>query len=153
MALYLVQHGAALSRQDDPERGLSAEGEKKVRLIGEVAANYGVNVEGIFHSGRKRALQTAELLAQALNPQKGCTARDDIGPMDDVASFATGLRNGSNLMFVGHLPFMEKLVSELVTGSAEYTPFKFQNGGIVCLDREEGEKYWYVKWALMPDIS
>jgi phosphohistidine phosphatase len=47
---------------------------------------------------------------------------------------------------------MERLVSRLTTGSAEHTVFKFQNGGIVCLDRAV-EGRWYIKWALMPKIG
>lgn len=153
MAVYLVQHGMALAKEDDPERGLSMEGIEKVRLIAEVARNYAVKVESILHSGKKRALQTAEIFAQTLEPQNGCKVQAGIGPLDDVSALAAELKIESNTMFVGHLPFMERLVSELVTGTPDFRPFKFQNGGIVCLDKDDGDKHWYVKWALMPNIS
>lgn len=153
MAVYLVQHGLARAKEEDPERSLSVEGADKVRLIAEVAANYAVTVDTILHSGKKRAEQTAEIFAQALKPANGCGVQAGIGPKDDVTVLAAGLLPQSNTMYVGHLPFMEKLVSELVTGTVEYTPFRFQNGGIVCLDQDEGELHWYVKWALMPNIS
>jgi phosphohistidine phosphatase len=51
------------------------------------------------------------------------------------------------------LPFMEKLTSYLVVGSDEYPIFKFQNGGIVCLDKEPDSKRWIIKWTLMPNIG
>ena len=57
-----------------------------------------------------------------------------------------------NLMLVGHLPFMERLTSHLITGSSENLVFKFQNGGIVCLDQDPGTDTWFIKWALMPNI-
>lgn len=56
-------------------------------------------------------------------------------------------------MLVGHLPFMERLTSTLITGSSERLVFKFQNGGIVCLDREADQPAWFIKWALMPKIQ
>ncbi|WP_163337725.1 phosphohistidine phosphatase SixA [Desulfopila sp. IMCC35008] len=151
MAIYLVQHGLSLSENEDSERSLSGQGVADVRLIGGVACNYKVVVDTIFHSGKKRARQTAELLAEFLNPKNGCSKRDGLGPMDDVISFADELHCDSDMMFVGHLPFMEKLVSVLITGSSDYKPFKFQNGGIVCLDRD-GDG-WHVKWALMPNVG
>ncbi len=56
-------------------------------------------------------------------------------------------------MYVGHLPFMERMASYLTTGNPDLKIFKFQNGGIVCLDKDENDQYWYIKWALMPDVS
>ncbi len=41
MALYLVQHGKSLSKDQDPQKGLSEEGAVETRRIAEVAANYG----------------------------------------------------------------------------------------------------------------
>lgn len=151
MAIYLVQHGLSLPKDDDPERSLSEQGVADVRQIGDVAAHYRVMVDTIFHSGKKRAHQTAELLADFLKPENGCCQKDGLAPMDDVVSFSMDIKSDSNLMYVGHLPFLEKLVSVLVTGSPDFKPFKFQNGGIVCLDRD-GEG-WHVKWALMPNVG
>ncbi|WP_136797402.1 MULTISPECIES: phosphohistidine phosphatase SixA [Desulfosediminicola] len=153
MAIYLVQHGLALSQEEDPQRGLAQEGIEKVRLIADVAANYSVKVDTIFHSGKARAEQTARLMAAALEPSGGIVARAGLAPMDDVATLAMELDPASNIMLVGHLPFMERLTSLLTTGSAAFRVFKFQNGGIVCLDRDAENEKWYVKWALMPNVG
>jgi len=56
-------------------------------------------------------------------------------------------------MLVGHLPFMERLVSCLITGSPDKSIIKFQTGGIVCLDQIEKNGSWYIKWALMPKMA
>jgi len=74
-----------------------------------------------------------------------------IKPMDDVKAFAKKLDSASNTMIVGHLPFMERLVSYLTVYSLEYRVLKFQNSGIVCLDCEKED--WYIKWTLNPNIS
>jgi phosphohistidine phosphatase len=56
-------------------------------------------------------------------------------------------------MLVGHLPFMERMASCLTTGKTDYTVFKFQNGGIVCLDKLPDSDLWAIVWALMPHIG
>jgi phosphohistidine phosphatase len=48
---------------------------------------------------------------------------------------------------------MAKLASMLVVGAEQPMIFKFQNGGIVCLDRNAEAASWFIKWALMPNIS
>jgi phosphohistidine phosphatase len=153
MAIYLVQHGLSLAKEEDPARGLSTDGVEKVRLIGEVASHYSVLVKCIEHSGKARAEQTARLLATALEPVDGVWVREGIAPLDAVEPVAATLDPNQNLMLVGHLPFLERLTSFLTTGNKEHRPFKFQNGGIVCLDRDAVDEEWYVKWALMPEIS
>ena len=152
MALYIVQHGKSLSTEIDPERGLSQDGVKEVTLIANVAKGYQTQVSDIWHSGKKRAIQTAEIFASILNFREGLVEKTDLGPMDDVKTVAGAITN-NNTMIVGHLPFLEKLISYLVTGTEDFEIFKLQNGGLVCLDQTEGGVYWHIKWALMPNIS
>ena len=66
MALYLVQHGKSLSKENDPEQGLSEEGIAEVQRIANVAKGYGVKAASIKHGVKKRARQTAEIFAPAL---------------------------------------------------------------------------------------
>jgi Histidine phosphatase superfamily (branch 1) len=70
MRLYLMQHGAALAKDVDPARPLSEQGEQDVRRIAAFLARAGVGVGRIWHSGKRRAEQTAELLAAALPPPR-----------------------------------------------------------------------------------
>jgi len=153
MAIFLVQHGKSLSKDVDPERGLSSEGISEVEKIAKVARGYEVNIACIIHSGKKRAQQTAEIFAAALKPEQGVQVSTRLGPMDDVASIANTLTTRSNFMLVGHLPFMEKLTSWLITGSTKTPVFKYQNGGIVCMDQEADSGKWFIKWTLMPNIK
>jgi phosphohistidine phosphatase len=55
-------------------------------------------------------------------------------------------------MLVGHLPFMERLAALLVAGSQEKPVIRFQNAGIVCLDRDASRVNWVVRWALVPKL-
>jgi phosphohistidine phosphatase len=154
LALYLVQHGKSLPEELDPERGLSPEGAKEVLRIAEVAAMYHVRPAAIRHSGKKRARQTAEIFAGKLLGDENKTGSiSGIDPLDDVAAVAKTLETSDNSMLVGHLPFMERLTGYLVAGSAERLVFKFQNGGIVCLDKNPDMGSWFIKWTLSPRIG
>ena len=153
MALYLVQHGKSLPKDADPEKGLSEEGQSEVEMIATVARGYGVAVTGISHSGKKRARQTAEIFASALDAQDRIAERSGLNPLDDVTAVASTVSAEDNQMLVGHLPFMERLTSHLITGSIDKPVFKFQNGGIVCLDQDPESRFWFIKWTLMPHIG
>ena len=152
MAVFLVQHGVSLPKDQDPERGLSEAGIADVKRISEVAKGYEVPVVSIFHSGKKRARQTAEIFASALKPEGGVAEMAGLNPMDDVQAFSKNLSFQENIMFVGHLPFMEKLTAILITGNVNRSVFQFQNGGIVCLDQYGDQGGWVIKWTLMPHI-
>ncbi len=151
MALYLVQHGKSLSKENDPEQGLSEEGIAEVQRIANVAKGYGVKAASIKHSVKKRARRTAEIFAPALLAEGDIKEITGLKPMDDIKVIAKGLNSKDNIMLVGHLPFMERLTAYLITGSPDGEVFKFQNGGIVCMDQTAQEN-WVIKWTLMPNI-
>ena len=153
MALFLVQHGKSLSKDKDPKKGLSEEGIAETERIAKVAKGYGVHVTRITHSGKTRARQTAEIFASALEPEGGVEESKGLNPLDDVTAFAEKIDSTENCMLVGHLPFMERTTAYLITGSIEKTVFKFQNSGIVCLDKDPDTMAWVIKWTLVPNIG
>lgn len=153
MALYLVQHARALPAQEDPERGISDRGRQDAERIAGVAKGYGVRVAKIVHSGKKRAMQTAEIFARHLEPPQGVEQVSGIQPQDDVTAIAMALRAEDDWMIVGHMPFVSKLASYLVIGQVEPTIFRFQNGGVVCLEEVPPQPSWVIKWALMPTVD
>ncbi len=153
MALYLVQHGQSLPKDVDPDQGLSEKGVAETERIAEVAKNYHINVGKILHSVKTRARKTADILASALNPTESVKEVEGLKPMDDVAAFAASLSPDTNTLLVGHLPFMERMTAYLVTGSIDKPVFKFQNSGIVCLDKDPETGSWVIVWTLMPNIG
>lgn len=156
MALFLVQHGLSTAKEIDPQKGLTEQGTSDTERIAEVARGYEIPVGRIIHSGKRRAKQTAEIFAKALAGDLSLDAVTGISPLDDVKIFAETIIVEDNLMVVGHLPFMQRLVSYLSTGSEEIFIYKFQNSGIVCLDQsteEDGTSEWFIKWTLNPNIS
>ena len=153
MALFLVQHGKSLPKEKDPDQGLSKEGLAETQAMAELAQENYVQVMRILHSGKKRALQTAEIFMKVLEPEAGIIRTAGLAPLDDVSAFAATLDNEEDIMVIGHLPFMEKLVSYLVSGSSERPVVKFQNSGIICLDTEDISDPWFIRWAQYPPLD
>jgi phosphohistidine phosphatase len=151
MELYLVQHGEAKPEADDPERSLTERGADAVRRMAAWAAQVGVRAAQIRHSGKRRAEQTATLLAERLDPADGVIAIEGLKPNDDVRPVAEALQaEPKPVMLVGHLPFLSRLASLLVVGNPEGGVIRFQQGGIVCLVQEEGK--WIVNWVMPPEL-
>jgi len=153
MALYLIQHGKSLPKDQDPDQGLSEDGTTETERIASQAQDYGVSVSQIRHSVKTRARQTAQILARALKLQNDIQEINGIKPMDDVAACAAKIDPDENVMLVGHLPFMERITSYLITGSIDQPLIKFQNSGIVCLAKDPETQAWIIKWTLMPKIG
>ncbi len=152
MSLYLVQHGKSVPKEIDPESPLSEEGKTAVRRIAKAAGEYRIRISQIVHSGKIRARQTAEIISTYIKPESGVRESTGLNPNDDVRSIASTIKGKDNIMLVGHLPFMERIASYLITGNTDHIVVKFQNGGIVCLDEDTEKGTWYIKWMMMPEM-
>ena len=62
MELYLMQHGEARAKEEDPDRPLTDAGQATVERVAQRAAGLGLRVDAIYHSGILRARQTAEIV-------------------------------------------------------------------------------------------
>ena len=151
MKLYLVQHGEAVSKAENPERPLSVQGESDIsRLAAFLAGD--IQVSRVIHSGRERAIQTARILAADLASGAKVEAVDGINPKDATGPFARDiLKIGEDTLVVGHLPFMAKLTNRLVTGSEDTAVAAFRPGTVVCLESvEPGD--WQIQWMLRAEL-
>lgn len=153
MNIYLVQHGKPVPKEKDPEKPLSKRGRTEVENIAGFFKNAGIHVEAIYHSGKTRARQTAEIMNSKINPGKEPQRRGGLSPLDDVRAIAEEIKQEQkDFMIVGHLPHLEKLISVLITGSDSSQVVRFQQGGVVCLRTHEAEKNWSIAWMLVPEI-
>ena len=84
MRLYLVQHDIAKSKEEDPEQHLTEEGLQEVEKVAGFIRPLGLFVNAIWHSGKARAVQTAEELAAAVKAYNGLTKHDGLAPNDPV---------------------------------------------------------------------
>lgn len=150
MSIYLVQHGAANPKEIDPEKSLSEKGIETSKFMAELAVIKKFKISKIFHSGIKRARETAEIFSKETGAE--INKKDGLAPLDSPVDIQDLINKNDDAMIIGHLPFLSKLVSLLITESQEIEIIKFQNSCIICLDRDENNK-WFIKWTLMPDIK
>ena len=74
-----------------------------------------------------------------------------MAPTDPVEPFCQELAtNGEDVILVGHLPFLGRLASRLVTGAEDQPVVSFRNSGVVCLTEDAGQ--WTMLWALTPEV-
>lgn len=152
MKLYLVQHGKAVAKEEDPERPLNDQGERDVRCMASRLGDAGVEVTRVWHSGKLRAARTAEILAKRVLSGRKIEILKGIGPNDPVAEFASDADVwDEDTLVVGHLPFMSRLVSLLTVGDAEHQLVHFSPGSVVCLEREDAH-HWVIAWMLRPEL-
>jgi phosphohistidine phosphatase len=150
MRLYLVQHGEALSKDVDPERALSDAGRADAERLARFLTPKRLTLSRVLQSGKLRAQQTAEILVGAfaldLTPEKA----SDLNPLDDPQSLLrtiAGLQE--DVLIVGHLPFLAKLVGQLLIGT-DNSLVTFEPGTLVCLERSEDR--WSVAWVVPPAL-
>ena len=152
MKVYLVRHGDAVSSGVDPKRPLSEQGRADVRKIASFIKPLGITVEHVWHSGKLRAAETAEILAESVSVEKDCSARENLGPNDDITVIADEIEAyNTNLMIVGHLPFLAYLTSQLLAGKDNSNVTTFDAGSIACLDRSDPGR-WQIEWMITPKI-
>lgn len=152
MKLYLVQHGNALSKEQDPQRPLSEKGIADLNKMADFIKPMNIAVDYLWHSEKKRAIQTAEILAGVLRVNNDIKAREGLSPNDDVNAIEKELASiDGDVMVVGHMPFLGKLTSLLLSGSETAGMVRFQQGGIVCLSYGE-ESGWQLQWMVVPEI-
>lgn len=152
MRLYLVQHGEALHKDLDPERPLSEIGSNDVKSLAQYLAARGIRVFRVAHSGKRRAQQTAALLARAIAPDVTPMATEGLDPLDPPNVLAGTLPSWrGDTVLVGHQPFMSKMLSYLLCGDEESMTAAFLPGTAVCLEGDE-EGRWDLVWMLRPEL-
>jgi phosphohistidine phosphatase len=151
MRLYLVQHGEALSADDNPARPLSEAGRRDMAGLAQFLETSGLTIPRIVHSGKLRAEETAAILASALAPTASIESQAGLAPNDSVTDFARRTKSWhEDHLVVGHLPFMDRATAYLVTRAETPGVVAFRPGSIVCLERDDDS--WRLAWMVRPEL-
>lgn len=151
MKLYLLRHGKAdwpdWDRPDD-ERPLTKEGKREVARIAKFLADLRVKPRRILSSPLPRALQTAEIAAEAL----GLEVQQEraLGKGFTATKLRALLKraSGEDLMIVGHEPDFSANIRALTGGDV-----KLGKGGIARVDLEDPAGAWRLVWLIPPKIA
>jgi phosphohistidine phosphatase len=150
--LYLIRHGEAKNKVEDPERGLTERGAANAKKAGGFLKQLQNKITLICHSGKKRAEQTARILADELGYDVPVETSEGLSPNDDISIIKKEIKEGqqSSMVIVGHLPHLSRLVSDLLTEDQYREIIHFGNVAIACLAGEN--QGWNLEWMVTPEI-
>lgn len=141
MQLYVVRHGIAIDREDpkspsDPERYLTPEGLKKTREVAQGFASLKISPNVFLSSPYVRAMQTAEIFAEALKFSKSKIKQTDVLlPGAEPSVFFRELlrtsRSEESAICFGHAPHLDELIAFALGAKKDLTQLK--KAGAACL--------------------
>ena len=160
MMLYLMQHAQAVAAEVDPARPLSPEGRAEIERVAARAAQLDLTVARIYHSGKLRARQTAEILGTALRLEESKVEElEGLGPKARAEPLARWLRVETQkqavggLALVSHLPLLDRLAALLLTGDEELSVVTIQYAALLALAPKGDGKHFVVQWLLTPELA
>lgn len=152
MKLYILRHGEALNAVEDTKRALSDTGIREVNVIADFLAHRQVKIDQIYHSGKLRAEQTAKVIAHRLALTPNLQQLSGLLPEDSIKPIAVYCNHWQqNVLLVGHLPSIARLVSELLFNQEDRPCLDFQTAAIVCLERIMTFQ-WSIAWFVHPAL-
>jgi phosphohistidine phosphatase len=155
MDLYIMRHGIAEDQSHsgaDRDRALTSEGIEKTKASAEALKNLGVEFNLILTSPYTRALETARIVAKALDCElKEFAPLAAGGNPDRVFQALTDLDSKfESLLLVGHEPDLSRLISICLSGSEDLS-LTMKKGGfcrLSCLKLAPGQAR--LEWLLAP---
>ena len=142
MKLYILRHGAAeaAAAAGDGARKLSPAGRDRIRKEAAGMRALGLEFDAILTSPLTRAVETAEIVAQAYGghpaPQVVAALSAGLSPVESVGALKPFARNKSVLV-VGHEPGLSQVASLLLTGSQNSLRLDLKKGALAALDLDE----------------
>jgi len=150
MKLYLMRHGEALSAEADPERGLSDNGKDKIEALARHLHKQQLTFQCVFHSWKKRAIQTAEIITAILSPDITLQLMENISPTDEPGLIVPEINSwDKDTLVTSHLPFLPNLVTLLTGQDVFLSAISFEAGTIICLEKGHNNT-WAIKWSSAP---
>jgi phosphohistidine phosphatase len=134
MKLYLMQHALAQPADKDPERHLSPAGIVQAKSAGRGIKRLGLGIDLIITSSKRRAHQTAALIAEAIRfPYSDIMSSEAILPDRDPKMLLDLIEKEtpeSRILVVGHQPHLANLASALMQGGI----LLIENAGLTGFD-------------------
>jgi phosphohistidine phosphatase len=140
MRLYLMRHGIAIDREDpdcpeETQRFLTPKGIERTRAAAFGLAQLGVQPEVLLTSPYLRAVQTGEIVCEALDidPKRLRTteALKSSAEPKRLIEELEGISEREVICF-GHAPQMDDFIAHAVHAGASFTSLK--KAGVACLE-------------------
>lgn len=132
MELYLMQHALAYPAEEEAERPLSPVGIDQAKAAARGIKRLGLVFDLIVTSPKRRAQQTAALIAEGVRyPYSDIMTTETVLP-DQLPQRLLDLLQkeptGSRVLVVGHMPHLAKLATTLLQGGT----LLIENAGLTC---------------------
>jgi phosphohistidine phosphatase len=156
MLLYLIRHGIAVDRTDpksppEADRPLTAKGVQKTRAAALGFSELGGKPDIFISSPYVRALQTAEIFAEALgfSPDK-IRVSDALKPAANPAEILKEIQRirAKEIACFGHAPHMDLAIAQLSGARGVFTELK--KAGAVCFEHSAPNGRWNLRWLVSP---
>jgi phosphohistidine phosphatase len=132
MKLYLMQHALAYPSDEKPERPLNPTGIEQAKSAAKGIKQLGLSFDLVVASPKRRAHQTAALVAEAVRyPYSDILTTEAALPDKEPQELLDLLQresSDSRILLVGHLPHLEKLARHLMQGG----DLLIENTGLSC---------------------
>jgi phosphohistidine phosphatase len=132
--VLLVRHGKAAPAAPggDPQRPLTDEGQADIAVVGKGLRALGLIPDVIWHSPYVRAVETAQILAKALDVAN-LKAEGILTPNGNGERAAQHIRDAEprRLMCVSHMPLLPSICLELVGARLDFGTGTVAHIGIV----------------------
>jgi phosphohistidine phosphatase len=129
--LWLLRHGEAVPHDSkpDPERELTARGERQAAAAGAALARLGVEFAACYTSPKVRSAATARLACQSLNvePEDEAVLADGFD-RDDAIELMSRHDADARVLVVGHEPSFSQVVHDLTGARVD-----MKKGGVVAV--------------------
>ncbi|HKE35689.1 MAG TPA: histidine phosphatase family protein [Candidatus Acidoferrum sp.] len=144
MQLYIVRHGIAIDREDpkcppEAERYLTEEGVQKTRQVAKGLAALGVTGDLLITSPYARAVQTAEIFADALDYSRQRIRRNEIllpGSEPTLLFRELAREKQASAIFVfGHAPHLDGAIATALGSKKHLTSLKKAGVALIELKR------------------
>jgi phosphohistidine phosphatase len=140
MEIYLVRHGAAHTKEDDPERHLNKDGLDQCHLSGKALRRLDIKFDLVISSPKVRARQTAEIIADEVGyPKDKIEITETLEPTaspKDTISYLNNFTEKNNIMLAGHLPLLGNLASALLSENTQISLY-FEAGAVCQIDVDQ----------------
>ena len=152
MLIHLMQHGACLPEELDPNQPLSPVGREAVAKTARAAAILGLRFELVIASPKQRSRQTAEIMAEAtgypVTRIQVTEAAKAMAKPQATIDFIREYQGLDSVLLAGHLPSLAKLASTLLSGGQELA-LRVENGGLMQIDLP-AKGHGVLNWHLTP---
>ena len=155
MQIYLMQHGPALPKDQDPEEGLAPDGEARIHASGQALKEMGVSFDAILSSPKKRSKQTAAIVAEEVGfPAERIVETKKVKamtPPEETIQALSELSGVTRVLIAGHLPSVAEVASFLLTEGSK-AAVQFEMGGCCRIDVDELPTHaGRLRWYLLPE--